>query len=139
MNTAYQLKRRDPSLNVQVFEQAPALGYGSSGYSTGFLRAYYSFDETMQLALDGIDAYKKWGEYTQLGDAAESKFTETGALWMLGYAKSENEQMVERLSKFGVGSEVMDADDVIKRWPVLDCSPFPEFTDDGELIEKDYG
>ena len=39
--------------------QAPALGYGSSGYSTGFLRAYYSFDETMQLALDGIDAYKK--------------------------------------------------------------------------------
>ena len=59
MNTAYQLKRRQPELNIQVFEQAPALGYGSSGYSTGFLRAYYSFDETMQLALDGIDAYKK--------------------------------------------------------------------------------
>ena len=51
MNTAFQLKRRSPELNVQVFEQAPALGYGSSGYSTGFLRAYYSFDETMELPL----------------------------------------------------------------------------------------
>ena len=26
MSTAYQLKRRDPSLNIQVYEQAPALG-----------------------------------------------------------------------------------------------------------------
>ena len=60
---------------MEIFEKAPALGYGSSGYSTGFLRAYYSFDETMQLALDGIDAYKKWGAYTGLGEEAESKFT----------------------------------------------------------------
>lgn len=48
-----------PAPTPDVAVQAPALGYGSSGYSTGFLRAYYSFDETMQLALDGIDAYKK--------------------------------------------------------------------------------
>lgn len=58
----FQLKRRDPSLNVVVYEMAPGLGYGSSGYSTGFLRAYYSFDETMHLALDGINAYHNWGE-----------------------------------------------------------------------------
>ena len=139
MNTAYQLKRRSPELNVQVFEQAPALGYGSSGYSTGFLRAYYSFDETMALALDGIGAYKRWDEYTGLGDEAESKFTETGALWMLGYTENENQLMSERLSKFGVPSEVMNAEDVKKKWPVLDTTPFPEFNDDGDLIERDHG
>jgi len=62
------LKRRDPSLNVVVYEMAPGLGYGSSGYSTGFLRAYYSFDETMHLALDGIDAYHNWGEVLHFND-----------------------------------------------------------------------
>ena len=53
LNIAYQLRRRDPNLSVLILERAPALGFGSSGYSTGFQRAYYSFDETMRFALDG--------------------------------------------------------------------------------------
>ena len=65
---------------------------GSSGYSTGFLRAYYSFDETMRLALDGIHAYKNWARYTKL-DNPEVYFTHTGALWMLGYQKQQNVEM----------------------------------------------
>ena len=93
----------------------------------------------MALALDGIGAYKRWDEYTGLGDEAESRFTETGALWMLGYTENENQLMSERLSKFGVPSEVMNAEDVKKKWPVLDTTPFPEFNDDGDLIERDYG
>ncbi|GMH46282.1 hypothetical protein TrRE_jg965, partial [Triparma retinervis] len=39
MNIAYQLIRRDPSLSIELHEMAPSLGHGSSGYSTGFLRA----------------------------------------------------------------------------------------------------
>lgn len=39
LNIAYQLRRRDPSLSVTVLERAAALGFGSSGYSTGFQRA----------------------------------------------------------------------------------------------------
>ena len=42
---------------MTILERAAALGNGSSGYSTGFQRAYYSFDETMKFALDGIEAY----------------------------------------------------------------------------------
>lgn len=140
MNTAYQLKRRDPDLKVEVFEMAPGLGYGSSGYSTGFLRAYYSFDETMHLALDGINAYHNWGEYTGLGSKAEAFFTRTGALWMLGKPQSENEAMVERLAKFKVEAEVMDAAAVEAMWPVLDTTPYPEFNmETGDLVEKDHG
>ena len=47
LNIAYQLRRRDPAMKITVLERASALGAGSSGYSTGFQRAYYSFDETM--------------------------------------------------------------------------------------------
>jgi len=36
LNIAYQLRRRDPHAKIVVLEQAPALGFGSSGYSTGF-------------------------------------------------------------------------------------------------------
>jgi len=133
MNIAYQLKRRDPTMKIRVFEQAPALGYGSSGYSTGFLRALYSFDETMQLALDGINAYKNWQEYTNLS-SPQAEFTHTGALWMLGKTKAENIDMADRLEQFGVGSEVMDAKAVEERWPVLDTAPMPSYDTEGNEI-----
>jgi len=139
LNIAYQLKRRDPGMHIIVLERFPTIGYGSSGYSTGFQRAYYSQDNTMRLALDGIAAYKNWGEYTGLGADAEAYFTETGALWMLGKQKEENELMVKRLAAFGVDSEVMNGEDVTKRFPAMSVDPFPEFDDDGELVERDYG
>ena len=114
LNIAYQLRRRDANLSITVLERAPAVGHGSSGYSTGFQRAYYSFDETMAFALDGetdrhcdhrhrrlhhchlhspppfpppagMAAYKDWKSYLQ-DEKAEAYFTETGALWMLGCA-----------------------------------------------------
>ena len=88
LSIAYQLKRRSPDTSVTVLERFAGLGYGSSGYSTGFQRAYYSQDNTMQLALDGINAYKNWGDYTGLGSKAEAYFTQTDALWMLGDAPS---------------------------------------------------
>ena len=79
LSIAYQLKRRDPSIKVQIHEKGSQLGAGSSGWSTGFMRAYYSFDETMQLALDGINAYKHWKDFLQ-DDNAEAYFTQTDSL-----------------------------------------------------------
>ena len=134
MSIAYQLQRRSPSTSIALFEQAPSLGYGSSGYSTGFLRALYSFDETMELALDGIEAYKNWGEYTGLSDP-QASFTHTGALWMLGKSEAENVEMSKRLEQFGVGSEVMDAKQVEERWKVLDTRPMPEYDEEGNEVE----
>ena len=62
----------------------------------------------MELALDGISAYKNWAEYTGLRDP-QAAFTHTGALWMLGKTREENVEMAKRLEQFGVGSEIMDA------------------------------
>lgn len=79
-------------------------------------------------------------QYTGLGPAAEAKFTPTGALWMLGKPQAENVAMVARLAKFGVEAQVMDADAVQAKWPVLDTTPYPEFNPTtGELVEKDHG
>jgi len=138
LNIAYQLRRRDPSLSVLVLERAPALGFGSSGYSTGFQRAYYSFDETMKFALDGIDAYKNWTDYLRDSEAS-AKFTETGALWMLGYDDAQNAAMVERLAKFGVAADALDEAELAKRYPLISPEPFPTFNDEGEEVAQSLG
>ena len=105
--TAFQLKTADPTLRVLVCERTPSLGNGSSGWSTGFLRAFYSFDETMQLAIDGMKAYRRWGDFLRLS-GAEASFSRTGALWMLGKSKCEYEAIQARLAAFRMDSEVMD-------------------------------
>lgn len=137
LSIAYNLKSRDPKLKVVVLEKASALGNGSSGWSTGFLRAFYSFDETMRLALDGIKAYKNWGEYTGIKDV-KAKFVETGALWMLGKAKADNDMMKQRLHDFGVESTVLDAQGVKQMYPAIRTDPYPELNEDGEETGKVY-
>ena len=131
-----QLRRRDPSMKITVLESAPALGAGSSGYSTGFQRAYYSFDETMGFALDGMAAYQDWQAYLR-DDKAEARFTETGALWMLGYDGAQNTAMVDRLARFGVGADVLDAAELAHRFPLINSEPFPLYNDEGDELPQE--
>lgn len=138
LNIAYQLKRRAPELSVLVLERAPGLGHGSSGYSTGFQRAYYSFDETMQLALDGMSAYKNWKAYTGLAGAEES-FTETGALWLLGKPRAENEAMVARLAQYGIRADALDAHSLAERFPVMSTEPYPVYDEEGNETPQSLG
>jgi sarcosine oxidase subunit beta len=139
LNIAYHLKSRDPAMRVVVMDKAPALGHGSSGWSTGFMRAFYSVDDTMRLALDGIRAYKNWGDYTGIKQP-RAYFTETGALWMLGKTKCDNEAMQQRLKEFGVDSDVLDEQSLKEKYPTWNFDPYPEYNHDtGEVIEKDWG
>lgn len=133
--TAFQLKKADPTVTVLVCEKTPSLGNGSSGWSTGFLRAFYSFDETMQLAIDGMDAYHRWGEFLGLSDV-EASFSRTGALWMLGKSKCEYEAIQNRLAKFRMASHVMDKQDVQDTFPALCTDPYVQYDPDtGEPID----
>jgi glycine/D-amino acid oxidase-like deaminating enzyme len=120
-------------MSIVILERAFALGHGSSGSSSGFLRAYYSRDETMELALDGIRAYTNWREY--LGDSSASEsFCETGALWMLGKSASENGDMQRRLARFGIRSHVLDAPAVSERFPLVSTEPCPRYDAEGDLL-----
>ena len=134
--TAFQLKKVDPTLRVLVCERTPSLGNGSSGWSTGFLRAFYSFDETMQLAIDGMEAYHRWGEFLGLKDV-EASFSRTGALWMLGKSRCEYEAIQNRLAAFRMNSQVMDEGDVRRAFPAICTEPYVEYDPEtGETIDK---
>eukprot|EP00281_Chroomonas_sp_CCMP1168_P008627 CAMPEP_0206259004 /NCGR_PEP_ID=MMETSP0047_2-20121206/26239_1 /ASSEMBLY_ACC=CAM_ASM_000192 /TAXON_ID=195065 /ORGANISM="Chroomonas mesostigmatica_cf, Strain CCMP1168" /LENGTH=184 /DNA_ID=CAMNT_0053685821 /DNA_START=57 /DNA_END=608 /DNA_ORIENTATION=+ len=138
LNVAYQLKCAYPQLRVVLLERQRGLGHGSSGWSTGFMRAYYSNEDTMRLALDGISAYKRWGEYTGLNQVRTS-FTETGALWLMGHTREQNAAMQEQLKRFNVTSHLLDAAGVQKMYPVVNTDPYPEFDSDGEETGRKYG
>merc|ERR1711968_55538 len=139
LSIAYQLKRSYPDLKVVVCEKEKALGAGSSGWSTGFLRAYYSFDETMELALDGIGAYKNWKDFLQ-DDDAEAYFTDTGSLWMLGYDTASNDSMADRLAAFGVEADVLDAAGIKEMYPQINTDPMPRYDmQTGEEIQENLG
>ena len=89
-------------------------------------------------ALDGMHCYKEWQSYLQ-DSTAEAKFTETGALWMLGYDRAQNDAMVERLNKFNVKGDVLDADAMKEKFPLLSTDPFPTFNDEGDEVTPDTG
>lgn len=130
--------RRAPHLKVTVLERSPSLGRGSSGYSTGFLRAFYSLDETMRLALDGIAAFKHWQAYLESKSATET-FTETGALWMMGRTPEEDEAMRSRLARHGITAHVLDAHAVNDRWPLMSTLPCPSADLDGDGAQTHVG
>jgi glycine/D-amino acid oxidase-like deaminating enzyme len=93
----------------------------------------------MEFALDGINAYKNWGEYCQ-SDEISSSFTHTGALWMLGYSGAKNEEMKTRLKTFGVESEVLNEAEFVKRFPLMSPEPFPEYDmETGEIKDVNHG
>ena len=89
-------------------------------------------------ALDGMHCYKEWQSYLQ-DSTAEAKFTETGALWMLGYDRAQNDAMVERLNKFNVKGDVLDADAMKEKFPLLSTEPFPTYDDEGNEVTPDTG
>lgn len=135
LNIAFQLKRRAPEMKIVIVEQAKQLGNGSSGYSTGFCRAFYSFDNTMKFAVSGIDAYKNFSDYIEA--PSEVKYHKTGALWMMGKTQCENESMKERLGAFGVETHVLDETLASKQFPLMNFEAFPEYNDEGDIVEKE--
>ena len=79
----------------------------------------------MELAIDGIGAYKDWKNYLE-SDRAEAYFTQTDALWMLGKTEEENQAMKERLTRYNVESEILNIDGIQKKFPAMNLEPCPE-------------
>ena len=71
-------------------------GLWELGWSTGFLRAYYSFDRDHAAGSGWYQhAYKTLGGLPELGNETEAFFTETGALWMLGKSSTRKSSNAE--------------------------------------------
>ena len=125
LSIAWQLARRS-KLRIAVVEKGAAVGEGSTGASSAICRVRYSTDEMLQLARDGIHAYRHWGAFTRLTSPA-ADFHEDGVLWMPGSDRKWADREVQRMRDFGVGAEVLDDDDVAERFPALStCTLAPD-------------
>ena len=103
LSIAWQLARRS-RLRIIVVEKGAAVGEGSTGASSAICRVRYSNDEMLQLARDGINAYRHWGAFTGLTDPA-ADYHEDGVLWMPGSDRGWADREVQRMRGFGVAAE----------------------------------
>jgi glycine/D-amino acid oxidase-like deaminating enzyme len=145
--TAWQLSRRS-KLKILVLEKGKSLGEGSTGASSAVCRHRYSINEMMELARDGINAYRDWGAFMELSSPLAS-FHNDGVLWIdegtTGWATREQ----QRMQAMQINAEVLDHDDVAKRFPAMSAcrikpdlelgSPHECKSSDQFLFESDGG
>ena len=82
LSIAWELVRRT-DVKIAVLDKGAGTGEGSTGASSAICRCRYSMDEMLQLANDGVSAYRNWQAYTGLGDP-QAEFQNDGVLWMPG-------------------------------------------------------
>jgi glycine/D-amino acid oxidase-like deaminating enzyme len=125
LSIAWQLARRS-ALRIAVIEKGAAVGEGSTGASSAICRVRYSNDEMLLLARDGIQAYRHWAAFTGLVEPA-AEFHQDGVLWMPGGDREWADTEQRRMEGFGVAAEVLDDDDLAKRFPALSsCTLAPD-------------
>ena len=125
MSVAVQLARRTRA-RVLVLDRATTLGEGSTGASSAVCRHKYSRSETVQLARDGIDAYRHWADFVQLPDPLAG-FHDSGMVWLGDGRPDWPEQEARRLAGLGVRVEVLDDDGLQARFPAINpCLDAPD-------------
>ena len=63
-STALELSRKGFSVNV--IDSNPSVGYGSTSYSSGICRMYYSVLDSVKFAWEGYNVWQNWPDYLQL-------------------------------------------------------------------------
>lgn len=125
LSTAFQIVRRS-SLKVVVLEKGAALGEGSTGASSAVCRFRYSRPEMVELARDGIGAYRNWSDYLEMGDP-RARFHNDGVLWLADGRADWPSAEKDRLATFGIRSEVLDDEELKKRFPAMNpCRLAPD-------------
>ncbi len=125
LSIAWQLARRS-SLAVAVLDKGSGVGEGSTGASSAVCRYRYTLDEVVDLARNGIGAYRQWREFTAL-DAPRAQFQNDGVLWMPGGDLDWSDREHARLAGLGVATEVLDASQLSEAFPSLSaCTQAPD-------------
>lgn len=125
LSTAFQIARRS-ALKVVVLEKGSGLGEGSTGASSAVCRFRYSRPEMVQLAKDGIDAYRSWADFLEIAEP-RAQYNNDGVLW-LGDGRTDWPQAEQaRLARFGVRTDVLDDAELRASFPgVNPCLHAPD-------------
>lgn len=136
LSTAWQIARRS-TLNIAVLEKASSLGEGSTGASSAICRHRYSRDEMIELARDGIAAYRNWSAFTGL-TGPEAGYHNDGVLWVNANGGSWAEKERDRLQRHDIGAEVISHVDIRQRFPDLSACITPPDLETGEPHECEH-
>lgn len=147
LSTAFQLARRT-SGRIVVLERGAGLGEGSTGSSSAVCRAKYTRAETVQLARDGIAAYRNWRDFLGIPEVV-ARYHRVGNLWLGAGAGRSADAEVARLRSLGVASEALDDEALREHFPAIRACPVPPDLVGGEdhecsgggghLLETDAG
>ncbi|SEH13934.1 Glycine/D-amino acid oxidase [Sphingopyxis sp. YR583] len=147
MSTAYQLARRS-NLRIMVVDKGAGPGEGSTGASSAICRFRYTHDAMVELARDGIAAYRNWTDFLGTGDV-RAKYHRHGALWFGGDGDAGLQSEAKRLERLGIGVELLGHAEVRERFPALNPCVVPPDLREGtahdcrsggtHLLESDAG
>ena len=101
---------------VVVVDAAPGPGEGSTGASSSICRTRYSDPRVVQLAVDGVAAYRHWSDYLD-SDHLAARFVETGAVWIADRSMDDVGGEVDTLQAAGADASALSADDLDHRFP----------------------
>ncbi len=114
LSIAWQIASRS-NLQVVVLEKGRSLGEGSTGASSAICRHRYTSATMIELARDGIHAYRHWGDFTGL-QQPRAAYQEDGVLWLTGDRDwAPHEQ--HRLSYHGIATQVLDDEALSHAFP----------------------
>ena len=115
--TAWQIRRRS-DVKILVLEKGRGLGEGSTGASSAVCRHRYTLSEMVELARDGINAYRDWPAFTGLLHP-RAQFHQDGVLWINDRGRTWAEQERDRMRHLEIGAEVLSSQDVRDRFPAI--------------------
>ena len=125
MCTAMQISKRS-SASIVVLDKGRGPGEGSTGASSAICRHKYTHQQMVQLANDGISAYRAWPEFLDNGQPL-AKFQKTGVLWLSDGATDWPTLESNRLNGIGIKASVLSDQDLKDRYPALNpCTVSPD-------------
>ena len=146
--TAYHLGKRS-DLSIVVLDKGLGPGEGSTGASSAVCRHLYTHDEMIELARDGIQAYRNWAAFLEMDEKPLAEFQQVGALWLGNREHNWEPRHIERLARFEIASTILNDDQIRARFPAINpCGLAPDFVTGEDhdcvggathLLEEDAG
>jgi len=124
MGASIALELSKAGRSVVVIDKGGAPGAGSTSASSAIIRFTYSNFNTILMAWESAQYWYNWNEFVGVEDPdGMAKFVKTGYLVFLteGY---DGVRQRELWDQFGIPYEVLNPEEVRKRWPAFETGKF---------------
>ena len=121
---ALALAREDH--DVLAIDRNGEVGHGSTSASCGIIRRFYSQPGMVAIAHESASIWADWGNWLGPIDDLLAVFHRPGMLFIPPGFDGEIQEIVDSMHRVGIDAEVLDADEVARRFGFMDiASRFP--------------